>query len=127
MLLLAINLLTPSTESLFVDALINTMFFIMANSVLFSLAYRILPWEQPSFGARLQGALMASVLLSIVRVLVVFYLSLTPVPGLFEAAGVMIVLLLWLYATASVFFFGAAIAHVLHQQPPKNSDTIPNQ
>lgn len=94
-------------------SLVKPLFFIVATTVLFSLVYRILPWRGPSVSARLFGAFIASILFALAKSLVSLYVSATPVPGLFGAAGLMLVLLIWVYATAAIIYFGAAYAHVV--------------
>lgn len=96
-------------------------FFVTATTILFSLAYRILPWQRVSWRARLQGVFTASLLLLIVKLLVGWYVSVTPFPGLFEAAGLLIVFLMWVYFSVCVFFYGAAVAHILEQRNVKNT------
>lgn len=94
------------------SSLLSALFFIFVTTILFDLAYRLLPWHPPSKKSCLRGALLASLLLAIVKSLVVMYISFTPVPGLFGAAGIMLVLLLWLFVFTAVFYFGAAFAYV---------------
>lgn len=88
----------------------NSVFFVVVTTLFFSLAYKILPRVTPPLKNRLYGAFVASILMAVVKSGVAAYLTFTPVPGLYEAAGVMISLLLWLYATGCVFYFGAALA-----------------
>jgi membrane protein len=97
------------------ELLLNIAFFLVATSGLFALAYRILPWATLSLRARLLGAVTASVLLLLVKLLVTWYLSITPFPGLFEAAGLLVVFVMWVYFSTCVFFYGAAVAHIVEQ------------
>lgn len=90
----------------------NSVFFVVVTTLFFSLAYKILPRVTPPLKNRIYGAFIASILMALVKSGVAAYLTFTPVPGLYEAAGVMISLLLWLYATGCVFYFGAALAKV---------------
>lgn len=96
----------------FVGWSVNTTFFLIVTTIFFSLAYRILPWQAPPLKNRLYAAFIASILMVGVKTTVASYLLFTPVPGLYDAAGVMLSLLLWLYATACVFYFGGALAKV---------------
>ena len=89
---------------------------IVASTILFSLFMRILPWERPSFKARLMGSFVASCLFVIAKILVAIYVTITPVPGLFGTAGVLLVLLIWVYVAVMIFYFGAAVAYFFDQQ-----------
>ncbi|MFT5037326.1 MAG: membrane protein [Candidatus Azotimanducaceae bacterium] len=91
---------------------VETLFFIVVTTVLFSLAYRILPWETPATKSRLYGAFVASVLFAVAKSVVTWYVHTTPIPGLFGAAGLMLVFLIWIYITACILYYGAAFAHV---------------
>lgn len=93
---------------------IKSLFFILATTILFSLAYRILPWERPSLPSRVFGAFIASLLLFVAKSAIAFYISTTPVPGLFGAAGIILALLIWVYISAAIIYFGAAFAYT-HQ------------
>lgn len=95
-----------------VMAVLSIVFFVLTTTVLFALAYHILPQESPSLRSRIIGAFLASLTLAVVRSLVTMYIAITPVPGLYGAAGVLFILLLWAYVFACVFYFGAAFAHV---------------
>ncbi len=87
--------------------------YIGALFVLFTLCYSVLPLENvPSLQSRLYGAFIAAVLFSVAKTSVSVHIALTPVPDLFGAAGVAVALLLWVYVSASVVYFGAAFAHV---------------
>ncbi len=88
------------------------VFYLMTSVILLSIMYRLLPWSAPRMKARLWGAFVASVLLTLAKVAVTSYVSMTPVPGLFGAAGLILVLLIWLYVIAGILYYGAAVAHV---------------
>ncbi len=87
--------------------------YIAALTVLFTLCYSILPLGNlPSLGSRFYGAFIAAVLFSLAKTMVSIHIALTPVPGLFGGAGVALILLLWVYVSASFIYFGAAFAKV---------------
>lgn len=84
-----------------------------ALSILFTLCYSLLPLGNlPSLSSRFYGASIAAVLFSVSKTFVSAHVALTPVPGLFGGAGVALVLLLWVYVSASLVYFGAAFAKV---------------
>lgn len=109
--------------SYFVDATgwftlicLQALFFLITTAILFSVAYRMLPWEAPPLRARLIGGAIASILFTIAKGSVALYVERTPTPDLYEAAGIIIVLLIWIYVTVSIMYYGAAVAHIIGKQ-----------
>ena len=89
--------------------------FFGSTLLLFTLSYGILTLRAPSFRSRFYGALVASSMILFTRELVTLHTATTPIPGLFGAAGLIIVLLIWIYVSASIVFFGAAFAAALEE------------
>lgn len=92
--------------------LFSTLINIFLTAVLFALMYRLLPQDRPNFKNRLQGALVASILFTLGRSLVGLYLALHPVADLFGAAGLLVVLLVWIYVSIAIVYYGAALSLV---------------
>ncbi len=92
--------------------LFDAVIFLVMTSVLFSLTFKILPWQSPAFRSRLYGSFVASVLLYVARSLVALYVSITPVPSLFGVAGLLVVLLIWTFVSTAIIYYGAAFAYV---------------
>lgn len=82
-----------------------------ATTLLFYLMYRFLPQTAPSRTASLIGAITAAILLIIAKGGVDLYLAFTPVPQFFDAAGLIVVLLIWIYVAATIVYYGAAVVH----------------
>lgn len=90
---------------------IGALGVITLTTVLFSLMFWLLPWQRPPLPDRLLGAFTAGVLFTIAKFLIALYITLTPVPGLFGAAGVLLALLIWVYVSVAILYFGAAMAY----------------
>ena len=87
--------------------------YIVALSVLFTLCYSLLPLgNKPSLVSRIYGATIAAALFSLGKSTVSIHIALTPVPDLFGAAGIAVVMVLWVYVSVSFVYYGAAFAHV---------------
>jgi membrane protein len=84
----------------------------VSTMLLLALAYGILVQHAPSFIARFVGASMAGLLLLFSRELVALHFATAPVQTLFGAAGLLIVLLVWVYVVACLVLYGAAFAYV---------------
>lgn len=91
------------------EVLYPALLFI-STLMLFTIGYGLLPVQAPSFRARFYGAIVASSLFLFTRELVAFHTVTTPIPDLFGAAGLVILLLVWIYVSASIIFYGAAFA-----------------
>jgi membrane protein len=82
----------------------------LSTLVLFTVGYSLLPIRTLSLRARFYGAVVASCLFFFTRELVALHSATTPIPHLFGAAGLVIVMLVWIYVAASIVFYGAAFA-----------------
>ena len=58
------------------------------------------------------GAAITALLFSIGRLLIAFYLGFSSAGSVFGAAGSLIVVLLWVFYSAQIFFFGAEFTQV---------------
>lgn len=88
----------------------------LSTSVLALLAYSILSPRVPSLRARVYAALAVSVLFMFSRLIVGIHLVTAPIPDLYGAAGLIIILLIWLYVAATIIFYGAAFARAYDEQ-----------
>jgi len=73
----------------------------------FALIFRYVPSAQVSWRQAWTGGLMTSVLFSIGKYLIGFYLAKAAPGSAYGAAGSVIVIILWVYYTAQIVFFGA--------------------
>jgi membrane protein len=89
----------------------------LVNSALFFVAYKALPNTRVPTRAALKGALVAALLAQIVFVALTFYIeSIADYSRLYNTAGAVFALLLWLYTYAAVFLLGAEVSAVLGKE-----------
>jgi membrane protein len=81
-------------------------------SVLFALMFKVLPDVKTSWRDVWLGAFMTAVLFAIGKVLLGLYLGRASVTSAYGAAGSLIVLLLWVYYSSQILFFGAELTQV---------------
>lgn len=81
-------------------------------SLVFILLYKFLAKPAPSLRGCVFGGLSAGVLFLFANNLVTIYLAAKPVLSIFGAAGLLLILLVWIYVLASVILYGAALAHM---------------
>jgi len=76
-------------------------------TVLFALIFKLLPNVIVAWRDVIIGALVTSILFTLGKTLIGFYLGSSSVASTFGAAGSLIVILLWIYYSTCILFFGA--------------------
>jgi len=79
-------------------------------TVLFALLFRFVPDVVVAWRELTVGALITALLFTIGKELIGYYLGRAAIASVYGAAGSLVVLLIWIYYTANVFFFGAEVA-----------------
>ncbi|MDX3907762.1 MAG: YihY/virulence factor BrkB family protein [Pigmentiphaga sp.] len=97
-------------ESVFATAalLFSNAFSFAVVTALFAVVFKLLPSAHISWRAVIPGALMTAVLFLAGKSLIGLYLGSGSVASSYGVAGSVIALLLWIYYSAQIFFFGAA-------------------
>lgn len=91
--------------------------------LLITLGYGLLPVAAPSFKARFYGAFVSSALFFCTRGFITFHNASSPIPSVFGAAGLIILLLMWIYVSASIVLYGAAFAAAYEADRLKRATT----
>lgn len=81
-------------------------------AVLFGLIYKILPDVQLTWRDVAIGATITSLLFTLGKFLIGFYLGHATIASTYGAAGSFVTLLVWVYYSAVIFFYGAEITKV---------------
>ena len=81
-------------------------------TVLFGLIYKILPDVQLTWRDVAIGATITSLLFTLGKFLIGFYLGHATIASTYGAAGSFVTLLVWVYYSAAIFFYGAEITKV---------------
>ena len=95
-----------------VGEVLNLIFSLTAITVLFGLIFKFVPdvpidWEDVGI-----GAVVTAVLFTIGRSLLAIYLATAGVGSTYGAAGSLVALVVWVYYSAQIFFFGAVFTRV---------------
>jgi membrane protein len=85
-------------------------------TLLFAMTYRILPDVKIDWRDVWLGSLLTALLFVIGKTLIGLYLGRTGVASAYGAAGSLVVILLWVYYSALIFFFGAEFTRVHSRQ-----------
>lgn len=76
-------------------------------TVLFAMIFKVLPDVHLQWSDVWKGALITALLFSVGRLLISYYLGKTGVASTYGAAGSLVVLLMWVYYSTLILFFGA--------------------
>lgn len=96
----------------FVWQLLNFLVSFALTVVLFALIYKVLPDVKIAWRNIWLGAAFTALLFAIGRLALGIYLGSATVGSAYGAAGSLVVLLVWIYYSAQIFFFGAEFTQV---------------
>jgi membrane protein len=80
---------------------------VVAMTLLFAIVFKLVPAVKQRWSDTLPGALFTAVLFAVGKYLIGLYFVKTTMASAYGAAGSFVVLLLWIYFGAQIFFFGA--------------------
>ena len=82
------------------------------TALVFALIYKYVPAVEIAWHDVLIGAVATAFLVSMARLVITLYLSYNRIGSIYGAAGSLVILLLWVYYSAQIFFLGAEFTHV---------------
>ncbi|HUF38694.1 MAG TPA: YihY/virulence factor BrkB family protein [Anaerolineales bacterium] len=97
------------------DLLVQVLYFLVSTgviAVLFAMVFKYLPDAQIAWRDVWMGAIFTAVLFSLGKELIGLYLGNSAVGSAFGAAGSLALILLWVYYSAQILFFGAEFTQV---------------
>ena len=96
----------------FIWQMINLIVSVGVITILFALIYKFLPDAEIAWRDVWLGAFVTALLFSIGKLLIGIYLGNSAVASSFGAAGSLVLLLVWIYYSAQILFFGAEFTQV---------------
>lgn len=98
--------------------------------VLFTIMFKVLPNVKLSWRDQVPGAILTALLFALGKHLIGFYLGSTRLGTAYGAAGSVLIILVWVYFSAQILFFGAEFTQVyvkrhVHRRPELEEDTLP--
>lgn len=90
----------------------NLLFLFSMVTLLLAMIYKILPDVDIAWSDVLIGAVLTSMLFMIGKFLIGFYLSLSRIAWAYGAAGSLVIVLVWIYYSAQILYFGAEFTKV---------------
>ena len=111
-----------SAVQLFLDDYVNIPFTLIALAndglmlvllaFLFTMLFKILPEVKISWGDVWMGGAITALLFALGKYLLGLYLARSTISSAYGAAGSLVVILMWVYYSAQILFFGAAFTQV---------------
>ena len=91
---------------------LNAILSFALISILFAAIYKVLPDTRLEWRDVVIGAIATSLLFTIGKSLIGWYLGASAISSTYGAAGAFIVVLLWVYYSSQIFLLGAEFTHV---------------
>ena len=88
-------------------AIINYIFNFVLTTLLFAVIFRVLPDAKIRWKDVLPGAIATSLLFLAGKFLISFYIGASDVGSTYGAAGSLVILLVWIYYSSIILYFGA--------------------
>jgi membrane protein len=102
-----------SDMSLWLIAIFHYTLSLIASSILFAFVFKFLSDARLKWAMVLEGAFFTAILFSIGKHLISFYIGTTHVSTTYGAVGSAIMILLWVYYSSQIVFFGAQFTRAL--------------
>jgi membrane protein len=99
---------------------INILITFMITAIIFAVIFKVLPDAQIKWKDVASGAMATAVLFMLGKFAISFYISKSNVGSTFGAAGSLVVLLLWIYYSSVILYYGAEFtkAYAIHYGTP---------
>jgi membrane protein len=95
--------------------MVNSIVSFILLTILFAFMFKFLPSLKVEWKYITIGAIVTSVLFTIGKMGIGFYLSKSIYSRIYGAEGSMILLLIWIYYSSLIFFFGAELTQVIQK------------
>ena len=107
------NMLLNTAEfPVWLSQVFNLLVSFVVITLLFALMFKFLPDAEIAWRDVWLGAAVTSLLFNLGKFAIGFYLGRSSVSSTFGAAGSLVVILIWVYYSAQIFFFGAEVTQV---------------
>lgn len=102
----------------------NSVLSLLVITLLFALIFKFVPDTPVQWRDVWMGAAATSILFTLGKFIIGLYLGKASIGSAYGAAGSLVILLVWVYYSAQIFFFGAEFTHVY---AVRNGDAKPSR
>ena len=110
-----------------ISQLSNAVVSFLVVTLLFAMIFKLLPDTDIAWRDVWVGALLTAILFTIGKFIIGLYLGKAAVGSAYGAAGSLVVLLIWIYYSAQILFFGAELTQVYARRYGSQSKTSPQR
>lgn len=110
-----INYLGPKASD-FLNSLVNEALFIIIITVWFSILFRFLTDGRPRWKLAFAGGFFTAILFSFGKVILKWLLSLSNISNIYGASGSIVLILLFVFYSALMFYYGACFIKTLSDE-----------
>ena len=96
--------------------LLQPFLVFLATTAFFTASFWVLSWQPPRLSSRLIGSVVIASGILFLRTIVSWWIAFTPAVTVFGTAGVLLGLLVWVYALAIIIYYGAAVAYIFDKR-----------
>lgn len=96
----------------YLNSILNYLVSVLIVTLWFAILFRYLPDARPQWGVALTGAFVTSVLFNIGKFVLHWLLSYSNIDNLYGASGSIVLLLLFVFYSALILYYGAAFTKV---------------
>jgi membrane protein len=110
----------PGLEA--ISHLANEAATFLVITLLFAMMFKLLPDAKVAWRDVWLGAVLTAILFTVGKLLIGLYLGKSAVGSSYGAAGSLVILLVWIYYSSQILFFGAELTHAMaEQREPKRA------
>ncbi|WP_232517129.1 YihY/virulence factor BrkB family protein [Chitinophaga sp. MD30] len=95
--------------------LVNLAITLVVITLLFAIIFKVLPDARIKWRSVIRGALTTAVLFMLGKFAIGYYLGASKISSSYGAAGSIVIILLWIYYSAAILYFGAVFTRVYVQ------------
>jgi membrane protein len=99
----------------------NEVVTFLVVTLLFAMTFKLLPDTRVAWRDACGGALLTAGLFTVGKWVTGLYLGYSAVGSVYGAAGSLVVLLVWIYYSAQILFFGAELTHAMARRGGRTS------
>ncbi len=96
--------------------ILNSLLSFVVIAILFAVLFKVMPAVTIEWKDVVVGAALTSLLFSLGKLLIGLYLGKTTLASGYGAAGSLVIVIVWVYYSAQIFFLGAEFTYVYAQQ-----------
>jgi membrane protein len=118
-----INTAAPTFGKVFLSIL-NQLLFILIVTVWFTVLFRFLTNGRPSWKTAIRGGLLTGILFTVGKFILRFALPLSNIGSIYGASGSIILIMLFVFYSSFIFYYGACFVKVLSDSGTKQIHPI---